>query len=221
MTWLTRAGSHSAGLHSQLFRNLALLHVQLDELRTTLRNRGQAVWLWLALDARTKIIAAVELGPRTQTTAHALIHGLMHVLASGCIPLFTSDGLNLYFYSLTAHFGSWQELPGTHKRVWQVAATLLYGQLIKSYRRRKLARVASVMRWGTLADLGNRLQALGWRGVLQTAFVERVNLTHPARPGDAGPAELGDGADAGAPARWVCLVAGLLSLCETPRVVAS
>jgi len=146
-TWLTRAGSHSAGLHSQLFRNLALLHVQLDELRTTLRNRGQEVWLWLALDARTKIIAAVELGPRTQTTAHALIHGLMHVLASGCIPLFTSDGLNLYFYSLTAHFGSWQEVPGTHKRVWQVAATLLYGQLIKAYRRRKLARVARVMRW--------------------------------------------------------------------------
>jgi len=53
-TWLTRAGSHSAGLHSQLFRNLALLPVQLDELRTTLRNRGQEVWLWLALDARAK-----------------------------------------------------------------------------------------------------------------------------------------------------------------------
>ena len=65
----------------------------------------------------------------------------------------------------------------THKRVWQVAATLVYGQLIKSYRRRKLARVARVMRWGSLAALGNRLQALGWRGVLQTAFVERVNLT--------------------------------------------
>jgi IS1 family transposase len=155
---------------------LELLQVQLDELRTTLRNRGQEVWLWLALDARTKIIAA-ELGPRTQATAHALIHGFVHVLACGCIPLFTSDGLNLYFYSLTAHFGSWQELPGTNKRVWQVTATLLYGQLIKSYRRRKLARVARVMRWGTLADLDNRLRALGWHGVVQTALVERVNQT--------------------------------------------
>jgi len=101
----------------------------------------------------------------------------MHVLACGCIPLFTSDGLNLYFYSLTAHFGSWEEVPGTNKQVWQVAATLLYGQLIKSYRRRKLARAARVMRCGSLEAVRDRLQALGWRGVRQTAFVERVNLT--------------------------------------------
>ena len=112
-TWLTRASRHSAGLHAHLFHGLELLHAQLDELRTTLRNRGQEVWLWLALDAQTKIIAAAELGPRTQATAHALIHRLMQVLACGCIPLFTSDGLNLYFYSLTAHFGSWEETPGT------------------------------------------------------------------------------------------------------------
>ena len=176
-TWLTRAGTDSERLHTRLFRGLELLHVQLDELRTTLRNKGQEVWLWLALAARTKIIAAAQLGPRTRATAHALIHGLVQVLARGCMPLFTSDGLNLYFYSLTAHFGAWEETLGTKKRTWQVAATLLYGQLIKSHRRRKLARVERVMRCGTLAALRNRLEALGWRGVLQTAFVERVNLT--------------------------------------------
>lgn len=101
----------------------------------------------------------------------------MFVLAPGCIPVFTSDGLNLYFYSLTAHFGIWVEIVGTKKREWQVAATLVYGQLIKSYRRRKLARVERVMRSGSLDTLKAKLQEAGWNGVLQTAFVERVNLT--------------------------------------------
>jgi IS1 family transposase/transposase-like protein len=176
-TWLTRAGMHSEQLHAHKLRGLHLGHVQLDELRTTLRNKGQEVWLWLALDARTKLIAAAELGPRTQATSHALIHGLVQILVPGCTPVFTSDGLNLYFYSLTAHFGTWVETLGTKKQEWQVAATLLYGQLIKSYRRRTLVRVERVMRWGTLDALKTKLQEAGWSGVLQTAFVERVNLT--------------------------------------------
>ena len=140
-TWLTRAGMHCERLHRHKFKGLHLEHIQLDELYTTLRNKGQVVWVWLALDAQTKIIAAAQLGPRTQATAHALIHALVQVLAPGCIPLFTSDGLNLYFYGLTAHFGAWVETLGAKKREWQVAAMLVYGQLIKSYRRRKLARV--------------------------------------------------------------------------------
>lgn len=176
-TWLVRAGMHSTRLHAQKLRGLLLGHVQLDELRTTLRNHEREIWLWLALDARTKLIAAAELGPRTQALAHALIHALVDTLAPGCIPVFTSDGLNLYFYSLTAHFGSWVDNLETKKREWQVAATLLYGQLIKSYRRRKLTRVERVMRWGTLEALHIKLRGLGWRGIVQTAFVERVNLT--------------------------------------------
>ncbi len=38
-------------------------------------------------------------------------------------------------------------------RRWQVAAGLIYGQVKKSYRRRKLVRVTPVMRLGTQADL--------------------------------------------------------------------
>jgi hypothetical protein len=88
VTWLRRAGTHAERLHGQLFRNLQLLEVQLDELsrdlsdpevgdrragdrrmrdpgRTTLRNTGQEVWIWIACDAKTKVIAAVQMGPRT------------------------------------------------------------------------------------------------------------------------------------------------------------
>jgi hypothetical protein len=47
----------------------------------------------------------------------------------------------------------------------------------KSYRRRKLVRVTPVMRLGTEAALQVALQRLGFSGRLNTAFIERVNLT--------------------------------------------
>src|SRR5262245_27733768 len=106
-SWLTRAGAHSATLHEHWFRNLRLPHVQLDEIRTRLRSRAHTLWLWLAIDPLTKIVPVLHLGARTQAAAHATVHALHQRLTPGCIPVFTSDGLNLYSYALTAHFGQW------------------------------------------------------------------------------------------------------------------
>jgi IS1 family transposase/transposase-like protein len=177
--WLTRAGKHAERLHEHCFRNLYLPHLQLDEIRTRLRSSSQVLWLWLALDPRTKLLPVLQLGPRTQTMAHRLIHSLRERLAPGCLPLFTSDGLNLYFYALTAHFGDWLQVGrrGRNVRQWQVAEGLIYGQVKKSYRRRKLVRVSHVMRLGTEEALKATLQGLGYSGQLNTAFIERVNLT--------------------------------------------
>jgi len=106
-----------------------------------------------------------------------VVHTLRQRLAPGCIPVFTSDGLNQYFYALTAHFGQWVVGVGRQARQWQVAAELIYGQVKKTYRRRKLVRVRHVMRCGTHAALRDALTQLGLSGRLNTAFVERVNLT--------------------------------------------
>ncbi len=103
-TWLTRAGAHSAALHDRWFRHLQLPHLQLDELRTRLRQRADVLWVWVVLDPLTKLIPVLHLGGRTQNAAHSDIHELRQRLARGCLPVFTSDGLNLYFYALTAHF---------------------------------------------------------------------------------------------------------------------
>jgi IS1 family transposase len=92
--------------------------VQLDEIRTRLRSRAQVVWLWVAIDPLSKIIPVLHLGPRTQDAAHATVHALCQTLAADCIPVFTSDGLNLYFYALTAHFGHWVAGVGRRARQW-------------------------------------------------------------------------------------------------------
>ena len=137
------------------------------------------LWLWLAIDPLTKLLPVLQLGSRTQSMAHRLIHSLRQCLAPGCLPLFTSDGLNLYFYALTAHFSQWLVVGrrGRLVRRWQVDPGLIYGQVKKCYRRRKLVRVSHVMRLGTLADLSVALQGMGFTGQLNTAFIERANLT--------------------------------------------
>jgi IS1 family transposase len=158
---------------------LPLPHLQLDELRTSLRSATQILWLWLVIDPCTKILPVLHLGPRTQHAAHSVIHSLQELLAPDCLPLFTSDGLNSYFYALTAHFGQWLQVGRRGRKVkqWQVSPGLIYGQVKKSYRRRRLVGVSRVMRLGAPTDLKVVLQGLGLSVRLNTAFIERVNLT--------------------------------------------
>ncbi len=175
--WLTRAGEHSASLHHRGFQKLQLPHLQLDELRTRLRDRTHVLWLWVVVDPLSKLIPVLHLGARTQSAAHHVVHTLRQQLVPDCLPVFTSDGLNLYFYALTAHFGQWVARVGQRKRQWQVAPGLIYGQVQKRYRRRHVVRVTHRMRCGTREQLRTGLHALGLSGRLNTAFVERVNLT--------------------------------------------
>jgi IS1 family transposase len=173
--WRDRAGLQAVCLHEHLLQHLHLPHVQVDEIRTRLRQRTQILWLWLAVDPVTKLVPIVHLGPRTQASAHTVIHALRAVLAPGCVPLVTSDGLGLYYYAMTAHFGSW--VTQGRRRVWQLAPALLYGQVQKRYRARRLVRVTQRVLCGTRERMRTTLQQLGFSGTLNTAFVERLNLT--------------------------------------------
>jgi len=63
--FLSRAGKHAQTFHEGSFCHLRLPHLQLDELRTRLRSSKHLLWLWLAIDPRTKLIPVLSLGPRT------------------------------------------------------------------------------------------------------------------------------------------------------------
>jgi IS1 family transposase len=171
--WRDRAARQAERVHRHFLRGLQLPHLQLDEIRTRLRPRGRV--LWLALDPQTKLMPALALGARTQQTAHTLVYALRATLAPTCIAICTTDGLRHYFYALTAHFGEW--VGAGRQRHRQVDPTLLYGQLHKRYRRRHLVRIKYQMQCGTRRTLQAALVGLGWSGKLQTAFVERLNLT--------------------------------------------
>jgi IS1 family transposase len=137
--WRDRAAEQAERLHRHFLHDMHLPHVQLAEVRVRLRRRSQLTWLWLALDPATKRIPALALGPRTQQTASGLVHALCAPLAPGCTPVVTTDGLRHYFYALTAHFGRW--VAAGRRQRWQVSAALLYGQVQKRYRQRRLVRI--------------------------------------------------------------------------------
>jgi transposase-like protein/IS1 family transposase len=175
--WLARSGQHSEGLHERLLRNLVVVHIQLDELVGKVRRGGQRLWVWTSEDALSKAWLVWYVGQRPQADAHRVVHRVAQRLAKDCVPVFSSDGLRQYFYALTAHFGQWTQLEGKRRPVWQVLPDFLYGQLRKIRSGYRLKYVHTKMLCGTRAQLTERLQPLGLSGQIQTAFIERLNLT--------------------------------------------
>jgi IS1 family transposase/transposase-like protein len=175
--WVERAGKHSERLHRHAFKPMIVRHLQLDELVGKVRRMMKRVWIWAGIDTETKVIVGVHVGGRKQQDAHQLIHKIMKCLAPGCIPVCSSDGLRQYFYALTAHFGQWEAVEGKRKPVWIVAPELLYGQLRKRRAGYRLKQAYTKVLCGTREAYQSTLTAIGLSGQVQTAYVERLNLT--------------------------------------------
>ena len=176
-TWLTRSGAQSRKLHEYFFRNLSLVHIQLDELWANVKEKGQALWVWTVCEAKTKIIPVLEIGARSQQMAYSVVHELKSRLKGGCVPVFSTDGLQHYYYGLTAHFGEWIVRAGEKKPVWLVLSDFLYAQVIKQQRRFCLVSVEHRLLWGSAEEYRSRLKSNGLSGNINTSFVERANLT--------------------------------------------
>jgi transposase-like protein/IS1 family transposase len=175
--WLERSGQQSARWHNLLFAGLSLALVQMDELCVRMRGAAHRRWLWLAIDPLSKALPALHLGGRRAEDAQALVHEVKDRLAPDCIPAFTTDGLWAYFYALTAHFGRWVKPPQARTAHWQVDEQLLYGQLVKRRERRHVVFTTMRMRWGKRHALSAILQLHGLSACIQTAYIERLNLT--------------------------------------------
>jgi IS1 family transposase len=161
-----------------MFRHLKCGFLQLDELVTFLRGDEERVFVWTAVDARSKLIVEMRAGRRLIEDAYTFVHGLSKRIAGGHVPAFSSDGLRHYYSALTANYGAWQApLPGKRARRWQVDGRLLFGMLYKIKVRRKLKELYTRVRYGTRKGWQERLTALGFSGKIETSYVERANLT--------------------------------------------
>lgn len=175
--WLAQAGAHGRELHEVPFRDFICDHLQLDELMTRVKNDGKRVWLWTAVSAKSKVLLEIHVGGRKKQDAQSFIHRVKERLTVDCLPVFTLDGLRMYFYALTAHFGSWHRPIGARKDHWRVDKNLLYGQFRKVRKGFRIANIYTVVQWRERQVIKVRLQAIGLSGKIQTAFVERLNLT--------------------------------------------
>ena len=137
-------------------------------------------WVWVAMDPESKLLLAIDVGNRTLAMAQRVVHQIAQVLAPDCTPLFLTDGFRAYITALLSHYGHWVQPPRRQdkgpypKPRWIPLPQLLYAQVIKTVRRRRLVRVSHRVVFGALEAVQQRLAACGWQ--INTAFVERINL---------------------------------------------
>src|SRR5262249_40325866 len=155
-------------------------------------------WVWTAMDPKSKLLVVVDVGCRTLAMAQRVVHQVTRVLARGCLPLFMTDGLKDYGTALLTHSGYWMQ-PERHqdkgprpKPRWMPLPALLYAQVVKSYRRRRIVGVKHRVVFGTRLAIEQILTRCGWR--INTAFVERLNLDAQFIAGcsSAKPCEMGE-----------------------------
>ena len=144
---------------------------------TKVKQDTERIWVWTAVAAQSKIILALHIGRRSSADAHHLLHQVWQRLAPYSLSIFTSDGLNQYFYGMTAHFDFWDKPPRARKHQWFPDIRLQYAQLRIRKRGQRVSFLYSMIRLGSRQLIRSGLKALSLSGLVQTAFVERANLT--------------------------------------------
>jgi transposase-like protein len=195
LQWLVEAAEHLRAFSRYFLCEVHVEQVQLDELYAVLRDlkageisdeeaivrlERAPYWVWTAMDPKSKLVLVVDIGTRTLAMAQRVVHQLVQVLAPGCVPLFLTDGFKEYGTAILTHCGHWRQPERRRdkgprpKPRWMPLPHLLYAQVVKTVRRRRLIGVKHRVVFGTLDRVNQVLAACGWQ--INTAFVERLNL---------------------------------------------
>jgi IS1 family transposase len=196
LDWLVEAAEQLTAFSVYCLCELHVTQLQLDELYPVLSavkegtmSEAKAIrclsrsphGVWGALDPVTKLLVAMDVGERTLAMAQRFVHHVTQVVAPTCAPLFLPDGFREYLTALLTHFGHWgqpsrrQAQGPMPKPRWMPLPQLLYAQVVKTRRRRRLVAVKHRVVFGTQWAIAQVLAACGWQ--IQTALVERLNLS--------------------------------------------
>src|SRR5215467_116351 len=196
LQWLVEVADHATAFSRYFLHDVRVTQVQLDELFALLsavkagevseaeditRLARSPHCVWTAMDPVTNLLLTLDIGDRTLAMAQRVVHQVVQVLAPGCVPLFLTDGFTEYATALLTHDGQWvqparRQAKGPHpKPRWMPLPQLLYAQVVKTVRRRRLVDVSHRVVFGTLEAVEQVLAPLGCQ--INTAFVERLNLS--------------------------------------------
>jgi hypothetical protein len=189
--WLVEAAEQLRAFSAYFLCDVHVEQLQLDELYAVLRDLNAGLisddeaierlerspsWVWTAIDPKSKLLLVVDVGTRTLAMAQRVLHHLVQVLAPDGVPLFVTAGFNAYTTAIRAHVGHWMHperrrdkgpLP---KPRWMPLPELLYAQVVKLYRRRRIVGVTHRVVFGTRLAIEQVLATCGW--TINTAFVE-------------------------------------------------
>jgi IS1 family transposase len=200
LQWLVAAAAQLQTFTSSFLCDMHVTQRPLDELYAVIRAlktgesseddalkrlEGARPWVWTAIDPVSKVLLAIEVGPRTVEMAQRVVHQVAQRFASTCMPLGLSDGFTGYLPAILGHFGAWHQPERTRaqgpapKPRWMPLPGLLYAQVVKQYRRQRVVGVQHRVVFGTLERVQHVLAACGWK--INTSFIERLNLDRRQR----------------------------------------
>jgi transposase-like protein len=180
--WIDAAGHHCEQIHQHLIlKPRDLEHVQADELRV--KTQGSIVWMAMAVMVSTRLWLGGAISPRRDTALIRRLVALIRACASPERPLLVAaDGLITYVKAFAKAFRS-KHYTGRVGAPRLIAwPKVVIGQVIKRYERRRVVGVERRLvqgSWSLLERLLDHTQ--GGRGVLNTAYIERLNATFRAR----------------------------------------
>jgi hypothetical protein len=170
LQWLVEAAEQLQAFSQHILHDVRVRQVQLDELFALLSavkdgevSAAEAIerlerspqWAWVALDPESKLLLTIAVGDRTLAMAQRVVHRVAQVLAPDCAPLFLTDGFREYLTALLTHYGYWVQPPRRQakgpapKPRWMPLPGLLYAQVVKQYRRKRVVGVKHRVVFGT------------------------------------------------------------------------
>jgi hypothetical protein len=178
--WVQAAGAQCERIHQQqVERERPLGQVQADELRV--KAQGQILWMAMAVAVPARLwLGAVVSAQRNKVLIGALAQRVRACLLPMAL-LVCVDGL-------AAYVGAFRQSLRTpvptgkrgHPRMvpWE---NVVLGQVIKRCEARRVVEVVRRIVWGTPAEAQRLLLSTQAGGVLNTAYIERLNATFRAR----------------------------------------
>ena len=130
---------------------LTILYLQMDKIWYYLNNKSQQLWVFIALESKTKFWIGFELGSRTICTANRLVKGIKGLGKWG-----KDNILKVATDKLAAYKNALENI-------------MSYLQIVKRRIKRRLVTVKKCFVEGTAKDFPGKSQ--------NTSFIERLNLT--------------------------------------------
>jgi transposase-like protein len=178
--WQARAGQHGEQVHQHLVqRPRDLGHVQADEIRV--KQQGQIVWVAMAVQVATRLWLGAEVSSRRDMS---LITALVQQIRACalCRPLLIGvDGFRAYVGAIQEVFREaipTRPLGRPSLRPWE---GIVIAQVIKQYAQGHVVGVLRRITQGTQAQVNDLLHRTQGGGVINTAYIERLNATFRAR----------------------------------------
>jgi transposase-like protein/IS1 family transposase len=180
-TWFARAGRQAQAVQEQVVEQPRDLgQVQADEIRV--KQQGKISWMALAMTVGTRLWLGGEVSERRDLGLVRRLLGRVRRCAARVPLLVCTDGFRAYSRAIREAFRDALPTgkPGRPRlRPWK---NLQIAQVVKHYVQRRVASVERRIVAGTAAQVEKlRRRSQGGAGVINTAYIERLNATFRER----------------------------------------